>query len=77
MGINWERIITLGIGNILYIKIPKAFSAIKDLSYSRTIRSRGLTFKLITDNWITKYCARTFNEKEPEMLDGLDQNLLD
>ena len=67
--------IKMGIGNLLYIKLPKALSAIRDLSFSRTIQSRGLTFKLITDNWITKYRARTFNEKEPEMLDWLDQNL--
>ena len=65
----------MGIGNFLYIKIPKALSAIRDLSSSRTIHSRGLTFKLITDSWITKYRARTFNEKEPEMLHWLDQNL--
>ena len=67
----------MGIGNFLYIKIPKALSAIRDLSYSKTIHSRGLTFKLINDSWITKYRARTFNEKEPEMFDWLDQNLLD
>ncbi len=77
MGINWERMIKMGILNLLYTKLPKALSAIRDLSFSRTIQSRGLTFKLITDNWITKYRARTFNEKEPEMLDWLDHNLLD
>jgi len=69
--------IKMGIQNLSYIKIHKALSAIKDLSHTRTIHSRGLTFKLITDSWITKYRARTFNEKEPEMLDWLDQNLLD
>ena len=65
------------IANLLYTKLPKALSAIRDLSSSKTIHSRGISFKLNTDNWITKYRARTFNEKEPEMLDWLDQNLCD
>ena len=77
MGINWKEIIKMGIGNLIHIKILTALSVIGDLSSTRTIQSRGLTFKLITDSSITKYRARTFNEKEPELLDWLDQNLLD
>ena len=65
----------MGIGNLLYNKLPKALSGIRQLSSTSTVHSRGLTFKLVSDNWITKYRARSFNEKEPEMLDWLDKNL--
>ena len=44
---------------------------------TKTINSRGLSFKISCNNWITKYRARTFNDKEPEMLDWVDENLLD
>ena len=39
------------------------------------VNSRGVSFKLVSDNWITKYRTRTFNSKEPEMLDWIDENV--
>jgi len=65
------------IGKLLYIDIPKFISATRLLWTITTVRSRGLTFKLVTDTWITKYRARSFNDKEPEMLDWIDENLRD
>jgi len=41
------------------------------------VNSRGVSFKLVSDNWITKYRTRTFNSKEPEMLDWIDENVRD
>lgn len=38
----------------------------------RTVRSRGLTFTLPADNWITYHRWKTYNEKEPETLDWID-----
>jgi len=69
--------VIMSIGKLLYQDIPKFISAIRQFSTITTVRSRGLTFKLVTDSWITKYRARTFNDKEPEMLDWLDGNLRD
>jgi len=43
----------------------------------RTIRARGLRFTLQNDNWITHFRARTFNTKEPETLDWVDQWMRD
>ena len=60
-----------------YNDLPKLISAIRDLSSKRRVHSRGLSFQLLSDNWITKFRARTFNDKEPEMLDWLDENLQD
>ena len=65
------------IGKLLYNDIPKLISAIRQFSSTRTVHSRGLSFKLVSDNFITKYRANTFNDKEPEMLDWLDENLQD
>ena len=65
----------MGIGKLLYKDIPDFFAAIRGLGSSTTVRSRGLTFKLVSDNWLTKYRARSFNQKEPEMLDWMDENL--
>ena len=64
-----------GIRSLLYFKVPKFFSAINNLRSVSTVKARGLRFNLISDNWITKFRARTFNEKEPKMLDWLDNNL--
>jgi len=58
-----------------YNDLPKLISAIRDLSSKSMVHSRGLSFQLLSDNWITKFRARTFNDKEPEMLDWLDENL--
>lgn len=65
----------MGIGNLVNKKIPQLISALRHFSSTTSIHSRGLTFKLVSDTWITKYRARTFNEKEPEMLDWLDEKL--
>jgi FkbM family methyltransferase len=62
---------------LFYIGLPQFISFFKHLSSSSTIHSRGISFKLTSDNWITKYRARTFNDKEPKMLDWLDANLQD
>jgi FkbM family methyltransferase len=67
----------MGIGKILYQDLPNAFAAIRLLGSINKVYSRGLSFKLVSDNWITKYRVRTFNDKEPEMLDWIDQYLLD
>ena len=67
----------MGIAKLLHQDLPDFLSALRHLRSSSTIHSRGLTFKLTTDNWITKYRARSFNDKEPEMLEWLDENLRD
>ena len=67
----------MDISKLIFQKIPKAISSFRYLRSTSTVNSRGLTFKLVSDNWITKYRARSFNEKEPEMLDWLDENLRD
>ena len=63
------------LGKLFYKYIPNALLAIKDLTFTKKVHSRGITFTLVSDNWITKYRARSFNDKEPEMLDWLDINL--
>ena len=63
------------IGRLLYKDIPKLISALRHWRSSIMVHSRGLSFRLLSDNWVTKYRARTFNDKEPEMLDWLDENL--
>ena len=65
------------IGKFLYQDIPKAIFFLKHLFSTSTVHSRGLTFKLVSDNLITKYRARSFNDKEPEILDWMDNNLRD
>ena len=67
----------MGIGKLLYKDIPKLISAIQQFSNSSRVDSRGLSFQILSDNWVTKFRARTFNEKEPEMLDWLDEKLHD
>ena len=67
----------MGIAKLLYQDLPNFISALRHLKSSITVHSRGLNFRLTTDNWITKYRARSFNEKEPEILDWLDENLRD
>lgn len=39
----------------------------------RTVDSRGLRFTLQCDNWITYYRWQSYNTKEPETLDWVDQ----
>jgi len=67
----------MSIHKFFYVDLPKLISAIRDLSSKSIVHSRGLSFQLLSDNWITKFRARTFNDKEPEMLDWLDENLRD
>lgn len=67
----------MGIGKLFYLDLPKLLSAIRYLSSKSRVHSRGLSFQLLSDNWITKFRARTFNDKESEMLDWLDENLQD
>ncbi len=69
--------IQMPIGKLLYQDLPKFLSALRHLSSTSTVHFRGISLKLLSDNWITKYRARTFNDKEPELLDWLDENLRD
>lgn len=45
---------------------------VRGMTSRKQVRSRGLTFTLQSDNWITHYRWKTFNTKEPEMLDWID-----
>jgi len=65
----------LKIGKLIYSDIPKFFYALRYLRNKKTIHSRGIKFDLIIDNFITKFRARTFNEKEPDTLNWIDENL--
>ena len=65
------------IGKLLYQDFPNIISAIRHLGSINKVNSRGVSFKLVSDNWITKYRTRTFNSKEPEMLDWIDENVRD
>lgn len=42
---------------------------------TRTVRHRGVQFRMHTDTWITHFRWRTFAEKEPETLRWIDQCL--
>ena len=53
----------MGIGKILYQDLPNAISAIRQIGFINKVKSRDLGFKIVSDNWITKYRVRTFNEK--------------
>ena len=59
----------------IYNQISRLIVKIDDLKTIKTINSRNLTFKIKSRNWITKYRANSFNDKEPEMLDWIDKNL--
>tara|TARA_Y100000590_G_C15732621_1_gene1017550 strand:+ start:198 stop:959 length:762 start_codon:yes stop_codon:yes gene_type:complete len=59
----------------IYNQISKLIIKIDDLKTIKTINSRNLRFKIKSRNWITKYRANSFNDKEPEMLDWIDTNL--
>lgn len=65
------------ISKLLYQDFPSFISVLRHLGSTKTINSRGISFKLVSDNWITKYRKRTFNSKEPEMLDWIDENMYD
>jgi len=41
----------------------------------RSVHSRGLHFTLPCNNWITHYRWKTFNTKEPETLDWIDNHI--
>ena len=53
------------IAKFLYVDLPKGLTAIRSLRNTSTIHSSGLAFKLLSENWITKYRACSFNDKEP------------
>ena len=59
----------------IYNKFSNFLLKIDDFKTEKIINSRGLKFRIKTKNWITKYRANSFNEKEPELLDWLDNNL--
>ena len=46
---------------------------VRAMTPRRVVKSRGLRFSLQCENWITHYRVQTFNEKEPETLDWIDQ----
>ncbi len=50
---------------------------VRAMAPRRVVKSRGLRFTLRCENWITQYRWRTYNEKEPETLDWIDQRLRD
>lgn len=61
-------------------KVTDKFSSlwwktIRTMTPRRIVHSRGLSFSLACDNWITNYRWRTFNSKEPETLDWIDNSL--
>ena len=58
----------------IYNLISRLIDKIDDLKTIKTVNSRNLTFKIKSRNWITKYRANSFNDKEPEMLDWIDKN---
>lgn len=47
------------------------------LAPRRTVRTRGLSFTLLCDNWITQFRMDTFETKEPETLDWIDAQVCD
>ena len=63
------------IGKPLYHDILKFYSALLHWRFTIRDHSRGLSFQLLSDNWITKFRALTFKDKETEMLDWLEENL--
>tara|TARA_B100001245_G_scaffold226876_1_gene202730 strand:- start:878 stop:1639 length:762 start_codon:yes stop_codon:yes gene_type:complete len=65
----------LKISKLLYSDVPKFLSAIKAFKQKKTVKFGKIKFNLITDNWITKYRARTFATKEPELLNWIDTEL--
>ncbi len=67
----------MSFNNILFIKIPKLLNLFSIFLNTKVIKSRNLKFKILSNNWITKYRGRTFNEKEPDTLDWVDSNLKD
>ena len=50
------------IAKFLYVDLPKGLTAIRSLRNTSTIHSSGLAFKLLSENWITKYRARSLVE---------------
>ena len=45
------------------------------LTPRQVVRSRGLTLTLSCENWITHYRWQTYNSKEPETLDWIDDRI--
>ncbi len=63
------------INKLIYTDIPKFISAITYFGKKKTIYSRGITFDIIIENFITKFRARTFNHKEPDTLNWIDEHM--
>ena len=53
------------------------WKAVRRLAPRRMVSSRGLRFSMHCDNWILHYRWQSFNDKEPETLDWIDQCLRD
>lgn len=51
--------------------------AVRAVAPRRTVQSRGLRFTLQCENWITHYRWESYNGKEPETLDWIDNWLRD
>lgn len=67
-----------GIEKIRLYYWPRVRSHFVDALAARyDVHSRGLTFSLGCDNWITHYRWRRFNEKEPKTLDWIDNDVKD
>ena len=49
--------------------------AVRAMMPRGVVESRGLRFTLQCENWITQYRCRTYNDKEPETLDWIDERL--
>lgn len=50
---------------------------VRALTPKRLVQSRGLSFTLSCENWITEYRWKNFNDKEPETLDWIDRCVQD
>lgn len=64
-------------GSLLRLHWKVRWKAARALAPRRTVYSRGLQFTLHCDNWILSRRWQTFNNKDPETLDWIDQCLHD
>lgn len=53
------------------------YAVLQAVAPRRKVLSRGLSFTLSCENWITHYRWKTYNSKEPETLDWLDTFVAD
>ena len=59
------------------LKFYKSLSLVNNFFARKKINSRGISFYLYADNWITNFRAKTFNTKEIDTLNWIDYNLED